>query len=291
MSKQTLLSHLAQAFLLVGGSLLSSIAVIVFMAPADIAPGGVSGISVLLNEVIGTPIGLMILLGNIPVQYLGYRMLGGNRYLMLTVISITIYSLGIDLLEPFFDPVSSDRLLNAIYGGVMGGVGGAMIYRTGATAGGTATLARILQYRFGLPLSTATLYTDTLIMILAGLVYGWEGTLLAIVALVVGGITSDYVMEGPSIIRTVTIITDSPDEVAQTIIQEVRRGVTAWKGEGMYTHQERHILFVTISRSQVKAVRELILSVDPDAFIVIGQGHIAYGQGFRKTRVIKLPEI
>jgi uncharacterized membrane-anchored protein YitT (DUF2179 family) len=226
------------------------------------------------------------LIGNIPIQYLGYRILGGSRALISTIAVIAIYSLGIDLLTPYFpaEGVSDDSLLNAIYGGVLGGIGTAMIYRAGATAGGTTTLARILQHRFGLPLTSAYLYTDALVMILAGVVFGWEAAMLAIISLVVGGIASDYVLEGPSVIRTVTIITDHPEEIAAVILKEMGRGVTAWRGTGMYTHQEHTILFVTISRQQVTILRELVISADPQAFIVIEQGHIAYGAGFKSTR-------
>jgi len=163
-------------------------------------------------------------------------------------------------------------------------VGGGMVYRAGGTQGGTSTLARILQYRFGMPLSTTSLYTDTGVIALAGLVFGWEGALYATVALFAGAMASDYVLEGPSVIRTATIVTDRPQEVARVLLEDLGRGVTSWEGKGMFTAQEHTVLFVTIARPQVNTLRRLVFSVDPNAFVVIGQGHVAYGHGFKEVK-------
>jgi uncharacterized membrane-anchored protein YitT (DUF2179 family) len=274
--------------LLVIGAVISAIAVIIFMAPYKIAPGGVTGVAVILNYLDPRlPIGLMTLIGNIPIQVFGFRMLGGWRVVARTVLYVVVYSAAIDLLTPYFASVhvGNDVLLNALFGGIIGGIGGGLVYRAGGTQGGTSTLGRILQYRFGIPLSTSALYTDTLVVVLAGVVFGsWESALYAIVALFVGGAASDYVLEGPSVIRTATIITDRPQQVSDILLADLGRGVTSWEGKGMYTEREHSVLFVTVARSQVNTVRELVFSVDPDAFVVIGQGHIAYGRGFRAVK-------
>lgn len=268
--------------LLTIGALLGAVGVTVFYTPANIAPSGISGIGVILNHLIGTPVGLVILLGNIPVQLLALRMLGGWRVVARTVYVVVIYSVAIDQLNLYFPTmaISDDNLLNAIFGGILGGIGGGLTYRAGGTFGGTSTLARILQNRLGTPLGSTYLYTDTFVVLLAGLVFGWPGALYAIITIFVDGTTADYVLEGPSRIRTATIITNKPDAVANVLLHELERGVTAWPGQGMYTHEERTILFVTISRQEVSDLRHLVFSADPDAFLVIGQGHTAYGEGF-----------
>jgi uncharacterized membrane-anchored protein YitT (DUF2179 family) len=268
------------------GAVISAVSVVVFMTPFEIAPGGVTGAAVILNHLIGTPVGLMIILGNIPIQYIGYRMLGGWGLLASTIYVVALNALAIDFLTPVLPPsgVSNDILLNALFGGVIGGIGGGMVYSAGATFGGTSTLTRIMLQKFGIPLATGSLYTDTFIIVAAGLVFGWEKALYAMVALFVGAMVSDYVLEGPSVIRTVTIITDHPREVSAAVLDELQRGVTAWEGRGMFTEKSHSVLFITVTRSQVNPLRRLVQTVDPDAFIVIGQGHIAYGQGFKKIR-------
>jgi len=271
-------------FLMTVAAFITALSVIIFLAPFDIAPAGVSGIAVILNHLDPRlPIGLMIIIGNIPIQVLGYRYLGGWRVVFRTVFYVIVNAIMIDVLTPVMANVTvgSDILLNAVFGGILGGIGGGLVYRVGGTQGGTSTLGRILQRQLGIPLSSSALYTDTGIVVLAGLVFGWEGALYAVVALFIGGAASDYVLEGPSVIRTATIITDKPQEVADVILDDMGRGVTAWQGKGMFTDQSHTVLFVTVARPQVNELQSLIRRVDPDAFVVIGQGHIAYGEGFR----------
>lgn len=268
--------------LLTVGTLVGAVAVNLFFEPYSIAPSGVSGLAVILNHLIGMPIGLVILLGNIPIQLLALRTLGGWRVVASTVYVVVLYGLAIDLTAPLFPQqgITEDRLLAALFGGILGGIAGGLIYRAGGTFGGTSTLARILQKHLGTPLNSTYLYTDTAVVLLAGLVFGWEGALYAIVAIFVDGTLADYVLDGPSTIRTAIVITDQPEAVAQAVMTRLGRGVTLWQGTGMYTGLPRAVLFVTVLRPQVGELRALVFAADPQAFVVIGQGHTAYGEGF-----------
>lgn len=265
------------------GAVVSAFGVIVFEAPFKIAPGGVSGVAIILNNLIHTPIGLVVLIGNIPIQFLAYRMLGGWKVIAATVFAVGLYSILVDVLPPF-EPISHDVLLNAVFGGIVSGLGAALVLRAGGTMGGTATLGRILQQRYGIPLSSSTLYLDGLVVVAAGLAFGLEGALYAMVGLFVAGATTDYALEGPSVIRTGVIITDHPDEIAERIFAEMGRGATSWDARGMFTGQPRTVLYVTIARSQVNTLHRIVSQVDPAAFLVIGQGHAAYGEGFREIQ-------
>ena len=269
------------------GIVIGAISLIVFLQPQDIAPAGVAGASILLNELFATPIGLTIFLLNIPIQLLAYIMLpDGARVILRSVGIILIYSLLVDNLGPLLPEtgISDDKMLNALFGGITGGIGVGLVYRAGATFGGTSTLALILQRRYGFPMSTTFLCTDALIIAAAGLVYQWEGALYAAVALFIAGLASDYALEGPGVIRTAMIITDKPAEISQRVFAKLQRGVTSWTIKGEYTGAARTMLYVTIARSQVRDLKEEIAQEDPKAFIVIGMGHAAYGSGFRRVR-------
>ncbi len=247
------------------GVVAAALSLIVFLQPLDIAPAGAAGAATLLNELFDTPIGLMIFVLNIPIQALAYKMLpGGSRVILRTVMLIAVLSLMIDLLSPLAPKgISEDRMLNALFGGLLGGVGVGLVFRAGATLGGTSTMALILQRRFGFPMSTTFLCTDAVIIMGAGLVYGWEGALYAAIALFIAGMATDYVLEGPSVIRTAMIITDKPDEIAALVFANLQRGVTSWTIKGRYTGAERTMLYVTIGRSQVRELKEEVSSVDP----------------------------
>ena len=282
-------SMLRYSFIAIG-TLLGALSVVLFLQPLDIAPAGVAGASTLLNELLGTPIGLMVLLLNIPIQLLAYRTLpGATRIILRSLVIILAFSVVIDNLAAHLPAggISDDRMLNALFGGICGGVGVGLVYRAGATMGGTSTLALILQRRLGFPMSTTFLCTDALIIVSAGLVYGWEGALYSAVALFTAGLATDYVLEGPSVIRTAVIITDKPDEVSQMIFAKLQRGATSWTVRGEYTGSERKMLYVTVSRSQVRDLKDEVSQIDPGAFIVIGMGHAAYGAGFRRMRGLR----
>lgn len=268
------------------GALIGALQVIVFMVPADVAPGGLSGVAVILNALFGLPIGIMVLILNIPIQVIGYRMLGGWRVVFRTVFVLLVYSVLVDVLTPALAgrTLSDDRLLNALFGGVVGGIATGLVFRGGGTFGGTSTLARIIQDRFGLPMSSTFLYTDTIVIAASGFVFGLEGALYALVALFVGGMATDFALEGPSVVRTATIVTDYPSEVADALFDSLERGVTAWEGRGMYTEQPHSILFVTVARPEVDSLRRVVAKVDPAAFVVIGHGQAAYGKGFRRVK-------
>ena len=273
------------------GIVIGALSLIVFLQPLDIAPAGVAGASTLLNELFGTPIGLMILLLNIPIQVMGYVMLpNGTRVIARSVVIIAIFSVVVDNLGPLVagGGVSDDRMLNALFGGITAGIGLGLVYRAGATFGGTSTVALVLQRRFGFPMSTTFLCTDTLIIVSAGLVYGWEGALYAAIALFAAGLATDYVLEGPSVIRTAMIITDKPEEISKLVFDNLQRGVTSWTIQGQYTGAERTMLYVTIARSQVRELKDEVSSADPNAFVVIGMGHAAYGSGFRRMRRLRM---
>jgi uncharacterized membrane-anchored protein YitT (DUF2179 family) len=286
-NSMTLTQIITSYVMLTIGAAIDATSVNIFFAPFKIAPGGVTGVAVILNHLDARlPIGLLILLGNIPIQLLGYRMLGGWRIVVRTVFYVVMYSILVEFLKPYTTgvEVGTNVLLNALFGGILGGVAGGLVLRAGGTQGGTSTLGRILQQRFGMPLSATSLYTDTAVIVLAGLVFGWEGALYAIVALFVGGATADYVLEGPSVIRIATIITDKPDAISELVMDDMGRGVTAWQGKGMFTEQNHTVLFITVSRAQVSSLQRLVHLADPNAFMVIGQGHVAYGEGFRQIK-------
>ena len=268
--------------LLTSGALLAAVNVHFFLAPSDLAPGGVTGIAIILNELTGWPIGFTMLVLNIPPIVLGFQYLGRFRFLVSTLYTVLLYNLGVDLLAKWLPAatVTDEVLLNALYGGVVGGIATGLIYRGGGTSAGTGVLARVLQMRIGIPMSQIYLVTDGGVVLVAGLVFGWEAALYALIALFVWGLAADYVLEGPSVVRMAFIVTDRPQEVADILFRELGLGVTAWSAEGMFTETEHAVLFCTVSRPYERSLRQVVAEADPKAFLVIGHGHQASGGVF-----------
>ena len=269
--------------LMTAGSVISALSIDLFFVPSNFAPAGVSGISMILNNLIGVPVGLTIMVLNIPVLLIGFRMLTGWRTVAETIYFVVTYSLLIDLLAPFLpdNGISDDLILNALFGGIVGGFAGGLVYRAGGTMGGTSVFSRILQQKFGMPLSTSTLYTDTAIIFAAGLTFGWEAALYSTLALFIGSVASDYVLEGASDSSTALIITDDTEGVITVLKDKLERGMTYWEGKGAYRHAPRGVIMVTVSRSEVNMLRKILSIIDPDVFVTILKGQYTYGRGFR----------
>ena len=276
---------LPRYLLLTAGGLLAAINVNLFLSPSNIAPGGASGIAIIVNDSTGWPIGMVMLALNVPLLALGFRHLGRFEFLSNTLYVVLLFSLSIDVLERWMpsEGLTDDLLLNALYGGVVGGIASGLIYRGRGTSGGTGILGRVLQLRTGIPISQIYLITDGGVVLVAGLVFGWEKALYALMALFIWGIAADHVLEGPSVVRTVFVVTDKPEEVSLMVFDRLGLGITAWPARGMWTRAEHAILFCTVSRPDVNALRSVVLEMDPHAFVVIGHGHQASGGVFRQT--------
>ena len=273
------------AYLLVG-AIIQALAMRLFLVPAQLVSGGISGIGQIVNSFTGWPIGMMVFIGNLPLFLLGWRFLGGPRFAVRTAISITVFSIFTDA---FFwiipgEGVTHDLVLNCLYGGVMLGVGLGLVYRGQGTSGGSDILGRILNYRFGISISQSYLLTDTLVVLAGGFAFSWENALYGLVVIYVSGLAAEMISEGSSVFRTALIISSKPDEVAGKILTEMERGVTILQGTGAYTGADRPVLYVVISRAEVNQVKALVHEVDPQAFMVISQAHEALGEGFKPLK-------
>ncbi len=266
------------------GSALLALAVDLFLVPADLASGGVTGLAQILHHYTGWPIGLMVALFNVPLFALGWRFLGGPRFAVRTAFSVLVFSALVDGLVRFLPPegLTHDPMLNVLYGGVIGGVGAGLIYRGRSTSGGTDILARVLTRWRGIPISQSYLLADALVMLLAGLTFGWERALYALVMLYVSGVAAEGASEGSNVVRTALIVTAHPEEVTERILHGLNRGVTWLAGKGAYTGQERPVLYCVVTRAEVGPLKAMVREADPRAFMVIGHAHEVLGEGFRE---------
>ncbi len=268
--------------LILVGAVLQALALRIFLVPAQLASGGVSGLSQIINHFTGWPIGLMVFVGNIPLFILGWRNLGGSRFAVRTVSAVVLFSLFVDLPLPWLPTfgVTSDLVLNALYGGLISGIGFGLVYRGNGTSGGSDILARILNQWKGIPISQSYLLTDALIIFLAGISFSWENALYALVMLYVSGIAAEATSQGSNVVRTAMIVTADPEAVTRRVLHTLGRGVTLLSARGGYTGQERTVLYCVITRSEVVQLKTLVREADQRAFMVIGQAHEALGEGF-----------
>jgi uncharacterized membrane-anchored protein YitT (DUF2179 family) len=286
--RRTLWATLRRGTLLIVGTLIVAVGYAVFQVPHDIAAGGVSGIAILVNHFAGISLAAFYFVVNIPLLVLGSVFLGGWRFLVKTVISVVVFSAATEAIVRYLPlylgpaPISQDVLLSAVYAGLISGIGAGLVYAAGATTGGTDIVGRIIQLRTGIPLSQVYLWVDGAIVILAGIVFGWEIALYAILTVLLTGLAADYALEGPSRTRTAIVITNRPQEVTHELMAQLERGVTRWDAVGGYTGDRRAVIMCTIYRPQVNDLRRIVADVDPTAFVTIGVTQQVMGSGFTR---------
>jgi len=284
-------------FVLIGiSSVIQAFSLRVFFVPANLASGGVSGIAQLINHFTGWPIGLMVLIGNIPLFFLGWSFLGGRRFAIRTAFAIVTYSLLTDLIlrTPLFaangagtrliHDLQGDIFLNSLYGAIVSGVGYGLVYRARGTSGGSDILARILNNWRGISMTQSYLIVDTAVILGAGFVFGWKEALYAMITLYVSGLVSETVLEGGGTVRTAMIVTREAEAISNRVLEELERGVTILEGSGAYTGEARPVLYCVITRAEVSTLKAIVNELDPHAFMVIGIAHEALGEGFKPIK-------
>ena len=271
------------------GTAVQAVGLRLFLVPAHLVRGGLSGISQLINSYTGWPIGLMVLIGNIPLFILGWRFLGGPRFVSRTVFAVITFSFFVDLIPsiPFFplDGLTNDILLNSLYGALVSGFGYGLVYRARGTSGGTDILARILNHWRGVSMTQSYMIVDSAVILGAGLAFGWQPALYALITLYTSGIVAENTLAGSGTIRTALIITSQPDVVSNKILSVMARGVTMLSGTGAYTGTSKPVLYCVVTRSEVAQLKTIVQEADPQAFMVIGQAHEALGEGFQPLKV------
>lgn len=262
------------------GIILAAVALNMFLIPNKVAAGGVSGLATVLYHLSGWPVGVIMLVFNVPLFFWGIKVLG-PRYGLNTLYGAAALSISIDVLAPYTPVLTHDLLLSSLYGGVVSGIGMGLVFRFRGNTAGTAMAAAILNKLYGISVGQALLAADFIVVAFAGLVFkSPELALYATISIFVTSQIIDLVQEGPSTSKAFLIMTDKPQEVADGILYEIDRGVTFLQGKGGYTGQSRELLLCVVSTSEVTRLKELIYQQDQRAFVIVSDVHDVMGEGF-----------
>jgi len=268
---------------ILSGALVQALALRLFLIPGLMVSGGISGAAQIIHHYTYWPIGVMVFIGNIPLFLIGWRYLGGTRFALRTVIAISSFALFTDLLTWVIpnSGITNDLVLNALYGGLMLGVGLGLVYRGRGTSGGSDILGRILNHYKGMSISQAYLITDALVVLASGLAFDWQHALYGLIVIYVSGISAELTSEGISIFRIALIVTNCPQEISDQIVKNLERGVTQLSGTGGFTGDPRAVLYCVLTRAEINLLKTIVAEIDPNAFMVIGQANEALGEGFK----------
>jgi len=284
MSKHKFLEY----FWITLGCALMAFSLYFFLEPNTIAPGGVTGLAIIVQKLTGIPIDITNLAINIPLFITGIIVLG-KVFGVKTAYATLLLSAFIRLFITIFGDgvaVTGDILLAAIYGGVIMGVGLGFVFRYGGTTGGTDLAGAILNKYFpSLSTSKLMMALDLVIVALAGIVERKvETSLYSVITLYILVKMADFIVEGLGYGKAFYIISSKSEEIGRYILNEIGRGVTVLEGRGLYTGSKRDVLLCVVNRVQVAKLKELVYSVDKRAFIMVTTVHEVLGEGFKEIK-------
>lgn len=292
--KETVKTYL----LIILGTFIMSIGFVVFISPLKLAPGGVYGIAIILHHVFNFPIGLSGICLDLPLLLIGTLWLG-PRFGVKTLVGVITLPAFISLWEKIYgyapliasasDPMTADpsaTFILALCGGVLIGLGLGLIFKTRATSGGTDIIAMIIgKYVKHVPLGTLLIIVDSTIVLAALAVFkDWTVPLYSWLVIYVTGLVMDKVIAGFSSNKAVLIISDQYEEIRQHIFDELDRGGTYLNGEGMYNHDEKKVIFTSISPKQLPILIHFVHEIDPKAFISVLDASETLGDGFMSLK-------
>lgn len=270
------------------GCALMAISLNFFLKPNMIAPGGVTGLAIVIEGLIGIPIDITNLVINVPLFITGLMILG-KAFGVKTAYAIVALSGFIRFFLIIFGEgamITHDLLLAAVYGGVLMGIGLGTVFRFGGTTGGTDLAGAILNKYFP-NISTAKLMMilDLIVVVAAGIVErNIETSLYSVIALYIAVKLADFIVEDLSYAKAFYIISKDSDVIGKRIMQEIGRGVTSLEGRGLYTNSKKDVLMCVVNRVQVAKLKKIVYEIDEKAFMMVTTVHEVLGEGFKEIK-------
>ena len=263
----------------------------IFLSPNNVVGGGVSGLSVLLNHLIpDVSIGIFILAINVPIFLIGLKQ-NGWRFILRALLTVAVLSLITDGIVYLFELIgkaptkifTDDPLLASIYGGVAQGIGIGCFIKWKVSSGGTELLARVIQRKLSfMSIQAWIAILDSTVVIAGAFKYGISNVLYALIVIFLSAKLSDVVLMGLNKAKLCYIITEKSDEIANSLINNSTRGITLLHGTGMYTHTDKGVLMTCVRTRQVPNLKLVVKSIDPKAFLIIGDASEVKGKGWDK---------
>ena len=273
-------TELKQDVLMVVGLLLMMLSYNFFFVPNQLAPGGVTGLATIIYYLWGVPVGLMSAVINIPLFLISYKRMG-RAFAARSLAAMLLLSLFLDTFPSF--AMTEDLLLATIVGGALLGAGLALVLMGNASTGGTDLASAVINRLFPhLSFGTILLVIELCIVTFSGFVFGAQNALYAGVSLFLTSYIVDMLQEGVATSRLFFIISPQSGRIAQRIMTELERGVTALSGKGLYSGSDTSVIFSVVSKKEVHAVKKIVHEEDPHAFVVLTVANETMGEGFSR---------
>ena len=266
---------------IVVGSVIAAAGFRFFSFPNDIVAGGITGIAQILNRLSGLPVGVMVIVMNIPIFIICFRKLGVKSVIGALAVML-LSSVMIDVFQMIPVIATDDELLASVYGGVLNGLGYGLVYSAGATSGGTDILAKLLRRHYPhINFGTLVMGLNVVVVVAYAIIFHKaESCMYTMIQMFISTRIVNIVIYGPGISNLCYIITSEPDQITDVITHEMKRGVTFLKAEGAWKHQERPVIMCVIKKQEIAHLRAIIRGVDEKSFLIVTEAKDVFGKGF-----------
>jgi uncharacterized membrane-anchored protein YitT (DUF2179 family) len=265
------------------GAIIMALGLELFLVPNHIMDGGIVGVSIITSHLLNLPLGIFIFILNLPFIFLGYKQIG-KTFAISTGLGITVLSLATLALHNIH-PFTEDTLLATVFGGMILGVGVGIVIRYGGSLDGTEILAILFNSKTPFSVGEIIMIFNVIIFAVAGFVFNWEQAMYSIIAYYIAYKMIDIVIQGLEESKSVYIISDEIDEIGQTIMDRLGRGVTFLHGEGAYTGNDKKVIFTVITRLEEAKLKSIVAEIDDNAFLAIGNIAEVKGGRFKKRDI------
>ena len=280
-------SRLTDIILIILGTALMGLAIKCIYDPMGMVTGGFSGLAIVVKNITaaagmkeGIPLSVTSFVLNIPVFLIAFRV-KGKRFVGKSFFAMTLLSVWLAI-WPEWDLAVGDYVISSIFGGGICGVGMGLILMGRSTTGGTDMVAAIVQTKLRHYSIVQIMQVMDAVIVLVGLyLFGLKPALYAMIAIIIATKVSDVILEGAQISRAVYILSDKTDEIADRIMKMIERGVTGLDAKGMYTEKKRCMLFCVVSKKEIAVLKDLVMEVDPAAFMIVCDAREVWGEGFQ----------
>lgn len=271
--------------LIIIGAAVYSAGINCFTAPNDIAPGGVGGLATVISYLSGHKFGIGLIFGliNIPLVIAGFIRLG-RPMMVRTLLAVAVTTLCTDYFSGLFPIYVGDRIIAAVFGGVLLGAGIGLVYLRDGTTGGTDIINKLIQKaKPHLSLGSIMMVTDAFVVVISILAFGnLESGLYAIIAIFVSSRIMDVILYGGREGKAVLIFSEKSEEIGQAIINNISRGATFLKAQGVYTHTDKNVICCAVHKNEYVKLKRIVKELDENAFIITATADEVLGKGFRE---------
>jgi len=267
------------------GSLAIAVGIYCFAEKINIAPGGVSGVAIMVKYLTGLPVGLISLLMNIPLFIIAYRFIG-KEFALRTMRTVLFSTIILDaVVTPFFPQYSGERMLGAVFGGICTGAGLGVVFQHGSSTAGTDIIGYLVEKKFPhIQIGKALMIVDGVVLAISTFVFGnIEAALLGIVALLAQATIINRIVYGAEKGRNLFIISQKSEEIARRILQEKERGATFLSAKGAYSQKPTQVLMCVVRVWEYHHIKEIVYQVDPTAFVITTEVEHIIGEGFSQA--------